>query len=246
MSKIVERTLDFFEIFAKEERPLTLSELSRLLGIPPSSCHDVLSTLSRRGYVYAPAPGAGYYPTRRLYDIANSIAKVDTTLQRAEIPLRSLRDATGETVSLARVTHDGIVTVLVALGDNRLGFIPQVGDHARAYYATAAGKAYLGGLGHDAARAYLEATDLVPLTPHTETNIEKLLADLDVSEQRGWYLNREQSLEGMIAVAARLISSGSTYIIVVHVPSVRMLRKMDEVTEALLRTREQLADAPMR
>ena len=34
MSKIVERTLDFIELFATERRPLPLSDISRLLGIP--------------------------------------------------------------------------------------------------------------------------------------------------------------------------------------------------------------------
>jgi DNA-binding IclR family transcriptional regulator len=32
MSKIVERTLDFIELFAGERKPLSLSEISRLLG----------------------------------------------------------------------------------------------------------------------------------------------------------------------------------------------------------------------
>ena len=45
MSKIVDRTLDFLELFAKEKRPLSLSDISRLLSIPVSSCHDVLQAL---------------------------------------------------------------------------------------------------------------------------------------------------------------------------------------------------------
>ena len=45
MSKIVKRTLDFFELFAEHKRPLSLSEISKLLGIPVSSCHDVLRAL---------------------------------------------------------------------------------------------------------------------------------------------------------------------------------------------------------
>jgi len=36
MSKIVKRTLDFFELFAEQKRPLSLSEISRLLSLAPS------------------------------------------------------------------------------------------------------------------------------------------------------------------------------------------------------------------
>ena len=42
MSKIVDRTLDLLELFAKEKRPLSLSDIARLLRIPVSSCHDVI------------------------------------------------------------------------------------------------------------------------------------------------------------------------------------------------------------
>ncbi len=66
MSKIVDRTLDLLELFAEEKRPLSLSDIARLLKIPISSCHDVLQAMQARGYLYELAPRAGYYPTLRL------------------------------------------------------------------------------------------------------------------------------------------------------------------------------------
>ena len=60
MSKIVDRTLDFLEIFADQKRPLSLSEISRLLHIPASSCHDVVQALQKRGYIYELGPRGGY------------------------------------------------------------------------------------------------------------------------------------------------------------------------------------------
>ena len=102
MSKIVERTLDCFELFADQQRPLSLSEISKLLGIPPSSCHDVLSALRQRGYLNELTPRGGYYPTLRLHDIAKTIAEHDPVLLRAEVILKSLRDALDESVLLAK------------------------------------------------------------------------------------------------------------------------------------------------
>ena len=91
MSKIVERTLDFLELFAEQKRPLSLSDISRLLKIPASSCHDVLQTLEERGYIYELAPRAGYYPTRRILDLARTITAHDPVATRAEILLRAMR-----------------------------------------------------------------------------------------------------------------------------------------------------------
>ena len=77
MSKIVERTLDFFELFADQKRTLSLSDIARLLELPASSCHDVIQALQERGYIYELAPRAGYYPTRRLLDLAKMIVAHD-------------------------------------------------------------------------------------------------------------------------------------------------------------------------
>jgi DNA-binding IclR family transcriptional regulator len=49
MSKIVERTLDFLELFADKRRPLSLSEIARLLDLPVSV---LLAKTGRRGGTY--------------------------------------------------------------------------------------------------------------------------------------------------------------------------------------------------
>ena len=70
MSKIVYRTLDVFEVFAQQKRPLSLTELVRQLDIPVSSCHDVVRALEERGYLYEVRPRGGYYPTSRLFELS--------------------------------------------------------------------------------------------------------------------------------------------------------------------------------
>ena len=87
VSKIVDRTLDFLELFAKERRPLSLSDIAHLLSIPISSCHDVVQALQSRGYLYEIAPRAGYYPTMRLQALAKEIGDNDPVLMRCELLL---------------------------------------------------------------------------------------------------------------------------------------------------------------
>ena len=59
MSKIVARTLDLLELFGREKRPLSLSDIARLLSIPVSSCFDVLQALQTRGITLVDAPVSG-------------------------------------------------------------------------------------------------------------------------------------------------------------------------------------------
>ena len=51
--KTADRTLDIFEAFAEAKRPLSLSEIARMIDSPVSSCHGLLRTLQKSGYMYA-------------------------------------------------------------------------------------------------------------------------------------------------------------------------------------------------
>ena len=147
MSKIVERTLDFIELFAAERRPLSLSDIARLLGIPASSCHDVLRALLARGYIYEIGPRAGFYPTVRLLNLAKTISENDPILLRAEVLLRKIRDTIDESVSLAKAGKASATYLLVFEPSHPLRFIVDAGSQVRSLHATSAGKAFLGSLG---------------------------------------------------------------------------------------------------
>jgi len=101
--KFVERALDLLELFAEQKRPLSLSDISRLMNIPVSSCHDVLQALQERGYIYEVSPRGGYYPTLRIHEAGKVIAENDPVMLRADHLLRDLRDSFDESVLLLKV-----------------------------------------------------------------------------------------------------------------------------------------------
>ncbi|MBI1985503.1 MAG: helix-turn-helix domain-containing protein, partial [Rhodospirillales bacterium] len=103
------RTLEAFEAFGRSQRPLTLSELARAIGVPVSSCHGLVATLRNRGYVYSVGNKRRVYPTRRLLDVAEAIVRNDPLLEFVEPMLTRLRDDTGETVILGTREGDGVV-----------------------------------------------------------------------------------------------------------------------------------------
>lgn len=65
--KSCERTLAIFaELFATEQRAMTISEVSRFLGMPHSSAAALLKSLTQLGYLRVDARGREYYPTLRI------------------------------------------------------------------------------------------------------------------------------------------------------------------------------------
>ena len=218
MSKIVERTLDFIELFAEQKRPLTLSDITRLLAIPASSCHDVLQAMQARGYLVEIGPRAGFYPTMRLLNLATVIAQHDPVLLRVETRLRALRDALDESVSLAKATGMRVAYLLVLEASHALRFHLTVGAEVRSLHATSAGKAFLGSLSEDQLDAYLHGRTLAPMTPRTVTSATQLRIDLREGNRRGWFLNREESEPGATTLSARFNWNGSVYIVTVAGP----------------------------
>ena len=241
MSKIVDRTLDVFEMFAAEKRRLSLTDMSRLLGIPISSCHDVVRTLEARGYIYETAPRAGYYPTRRLLGLCQVISAHDSLVQRAEPLLQELKEKLEETVTLAKATGMRVSYLLVAEPEHPIRYSVSVGSEIRSMYATSAGKAFLGTLSEAERDAFLESTKLKRLTARTITSRTKLLADIRLSQQRGWYLNREESLAGVVTISCPFTWNMGVYLVTVAGTPARMEPKLKRAAKLLMQTCQELS-----
>jgi DNA-binding IclR family transcriptional regulator len=236
MSKIVDRTLDFVELFAAERRPLSLSDISQLLKIPFSSCHDVLKALQARGYVYEIGPRAGFYPTVRLLELAKIISDHDPILLRAEMLLRKLRATIDESVSLARVGEQTAIYLLVLEPSHPLRFTVKVGDAVRSLHATSAGKACLGRLKPEEFEAYLKTAKLVPITAKTIRSKTALRADIEQSKKRGYFLNQEESVEDATTVSSHFRWNGADYIVTISGPTSRMKPKLDQAAKLAVET----------
>lgn len=243
MSKIVRRTLDFIELFAEQKRPLALSEISKLLEIPVSSCHDVLHSLQERGYVYEIGPRAGYYPTRKLQHLVEQIAAHDPVLLRAEMLVRDLRERFDQSVSIARASGEQAIYLLALEPSHPLRFHVRVGDHVRSLYATSAGKALLGSLEPARLRAVVDKLVLKPFTPNTVTSREALIAEIEQSRLRGWYVNREESVPTATTLSAPFTWNRSVFIITMAGPTFMVEPQLEMIAQALLDTCRRL-EAP--
>jgi DNA-binding IclR family transcriptional regulator len=228
MSKIVERTLDLLELFAREKRPLSLSDIARLLKIPVSSCHDVLHAMQGRGYVYELAPRAGYYPTLRLQQLGAEISDNDPVVLRAELLLRTMRDTLDESVLLAKVSGLQATYLLAFDSGHPLRFQAKVGDKVRWLHATSGGKALLASLDEQSLGAFLKSARLEPLTQRTITSKAALRDEIEKGRRAGWFLNNGESADEVTTISASFRWSGSLYLVTIAGPSARLDKRLDQ------------------
>jgi DNA-binding IclR family transcriptional regulator len=245
MSKIVERTLACFEIFAEQRAPLSLTELAKHLKIPMSSCRDVVQALQRRGYLYETAPRSGFYPTQRLYALTRTTAANDPVLQRSDGVLRALRDELDETIMLARamLPPTGLQAVYLQIHESSqsLRVVVGIGDRLRSLHATSAGKALLASLDPRALNDYLRTATLTPFTTRCVATKEALRAQLDVGRKLGYFVNLGESIEGLATISASFDWQGSVYLVTVGGPEQRIIPKQERTAAALLDACRRLA-----
>lgn len=239
MSKIVKRTLDFIELFAEEKRPLSLSEISRLLGIPMSSCFDVIRSMQERGYVYELGQRAGFYPTQKLKQLADVISENDPIMERAGMKLRELRDEFDESVSLAHSIGRQVTYLLVFEPSHALRFTIKVGDQARSLHATSVGKALLSTLSSDVFEEEI-AKGLKPMTEHTITDPDDLRRDIATGLERGHFLNEEESILTALTVTTHFRWNRSDYFITMAGPNYRMESKIEAAVARMTEIGRQL------
>ena len=237
--KTAARTIDIFEVFAEQRRPLSLSEIAAHIGAPPSSCHALLRTLRDRGYLYPIGGQKRLYPTRRLADLWDAIAGGDPVLPRLAPSLEKLRDRTGETVILGKLQDRRVVYIEVFEGLQTIRYTARAGDF-RPLHSSAIGKALLGELSEAEREAQLGAGELRRITPATLVDRERLRADLELGRKRRYYLTEGENVPDVMGLAVPVTCSGDAVGIALAGPVDRMREHVSRHVRALLKLRRSL------
>lgn len=190
-----------FEAFAREKRALTLSELARLLEMPASSCLNLIRTLELTGYLYEIGRRQGYYPTGRLLKMAQTIAASDPVLDRVRPALQELRDASAETVVLAKFRDEHHVVYLDVLeASSSIRYTAQPGE-VREAYCNSAGRALLSTLAPEEQARALSGMAMKPYTERTLVTPQAVAANLAETQRKGWFANIGETLPDLAGLA---------------------------------------------
>jgi IclR family acetate operon transcriptional repressor len=119
----VDRALFLLETIAEAGGEASLTDLATRTGLNISTCHHLLATLIQRGFA-AKVPGRRLYALgARILYLGHACLQVDLP-RRAQPYLEAINQATGETVHLAALQGDAVVTLAVREHATRCGWIP--------------------------------------------------------------------------------------------------------------------------
>ncbi|WP_176060680.1 IclR family transcriptional regulator [Paraburkholderia sp. BCC1876] len=235
--KLVARTLDLFELFAVEQRPLPLTELARLLNVPMSSCLALARTLVSRGYLYEVRKRGGYYPTRRLQMLASAINAVDPIVEMVHPRLVQLRDASGETTVLGKIQGTAVVYLDVVESTKAIRYTRAPGE-LRPLHANSIGKAIFGELDAAAQQALGAQLSFDHFTAATVADLPALIAQAAAAKAQGWCANLGESAPELSAVAVAVTIGGDLYGLSVVGPTERIQKDQNAHATELIRVKQ--------
>jgi len=240
--KTAGRTLDVFEAFEAIKKPTTLSELAAYIGAPVSSCHGLVRTLRNRGYLYSVGGRSSLYPTKRLLEVATTIAANDPILEQVGPMLAALRDETQETVILGKRQDSEVVYLEVVEGLHTIRYAANPGKLVP-LYSSAIGKSILGQMNPTELGRVFDGLELSSITDKTLTSTDALLADVNAGRERGYFVTRGENVTDVMAVA-RTVRLGSNLIgIAIAGPLHRMSANVDAYAASLTETCRQIEDS---
>ena len=211
------RVFDVLELVVAHPKGLTLTEISRRLGLPTSSGHNLLQRMVGAD-VLAVADGPRYRLGGRAVRLG--IRVVDGLELRgvARRHLHELSRATGEDTYLAVVLGERVVYVDRVPGTRPVGVEMRLGRSLH-LHATAVGKLF--SAHHEHVHARLLAGPREQLTGRTLTDAADLESELRRIRSAGHAVSREEAVPGVVGLAVPVRDARGDVAAAVHIATLR-------------------------
>jgi len=205
-STSLERGMSILRLFTQDRSTWTLTQISKNLDINKTSTFRFVNTLVQLGYLrkdpntklislgaQVMTLGASFYRTDDIYEVGKPL--IQEAFETYQV-----------NTELALYNEDMIVVVYRR--EVRESFVPRfpISRRKEQFYCSSLGKAILSALPQTEMLKIVEDLPNEKKTANTLSNKADLVADLEKSKERGYALNNEEWVPGLIAISAPLIN----------------------------------------
>jgi DNA-binding IclR family transcriptional regulator len=205
----VARALDILSAFSTAHPRLTLSELADAVGVPRPSARRLALTLISRGFLRQD-PDGSYRLGVRLLELGSQASESAEITRRTRAAADELARVTGETVLVAEVDWTALSLHIVGkrtpLQPGSPTLLPVGSRMALASGCIA--KAVLSALPPEGVAAIVPQLRLTARTVRTIVDPQRLVAEVEVSRQRGYAVQSGEFLPSTAGVAVPVHIAG--------------------------------------
>lgn len=199
------RAIGIMRVIAAADDGLTLSDISRDLGLAPSTAHRLLTTLEHERFVRFDGGGSIWRIGVGAFAIGNAFVRTRNLVELARPHMRRLMEESGETVNLG--VEDQGEAVFLDQVECRQMMRALVPPGARAaMHCSGVGKALLSAISDSALGKIMEKHGLKQITRRTITKPKDLRAEMARIRAVGYAVDDEEHAIGLRCVAAPIFN----------------------------------------
>ncbi len=233
----VERAFHVLELMATAGGSAGVSALSEAADLPLPTIHRLIRTLVSGGYVRQ-LPSRQYALGPKLIRLGESAAGLIGEWARPH--LFELVKATGETANMAVLDGTEAVYVAQVPSAHAMRMFTEVG-RAVFLHCTGVGKALFTQISDEEVCSIVARTGLPAQTENTHTDIDELLADLELSRCRGYAIDEGEQEIGVRCFAVPVLDAPALTAISVSGPAARItMESADRIVPLLKNVAKEL------
>lgn len=199
---MVKTTTKSFQIveYLHESRGAGITDIASHLEMSKSTVYKHLRTLETERYVVKKEDGT-YATGLRFLSLGVGARRQQRIYKTAKPEIQRLAEKSGEMANLMIEEHGRGIFLFRADSSQAVNLDTHAGREVY-LHTTAMGKAILAFLSEQTVTQIIDRHGLPRMTEHTITDRDILFEELEVIEERGWAVDKEERLEGLCCVAA--------------------------------------------
>ncbi|MFD0370414.1 IclR family transcriptional regulator [Streptomyces sp. NPDC059071] len=223
----VTRAFDILELFLHSDDTLSAPEITRRLGLPRTTTHELLTTLAARHYLTSvPGQPGRYRLGVRTHQLGSRYAEqLDLAAEGRQVA-HEIAQTCDETVHVAVLEDLDVIYIAKVDSTHAVRMVSAAGRRLPAH-CTSVGKMLLASLPEAEFDARVDGRELAAMTPRSITDPEALRAELARIRARGAATEHRESNPDVSCVAAP-VRDGSGQVVAALSISVPVIRWSEE------------------
>ncbi len=199
----VTKAFRILEVISESGMDMSISELSRRLGLSKGTVFAIASTLHHLGVLVRDPVSKKFSLGYTLLELGRRAFVRKDLREVARKPMENLVEEIQETVFLGVLNGDHVTILDVAEPKGELKITAPSGTRLP-LLAGATGKVFLANMDRDRAREVIDSLGLTGYTPNSITDVDRYIQELEEVREKGFATDDEEYIRGVRAVACPL------------------------------------------
>ena len=213
----IQRAFDILEVLATERDGMGVTQLGEKLDLHKSTVHRLLNTMMSLGYIDKKPITGVYCLGMKFVELASLYLGSVELKAEANYYIREYIDRIGLPIQMAILSDGEALYIEKVEQSNSIRIYAEIGRRVP-IHCSSVGKALVFDYSDEEIAEMYNDKPMEKFTEHTMTNIDDLIADINVARERGWSYNRGEFEADVKSVAAPIYDYRGVIIAAIGAP----------------------------